>query len=273
MPGIALPGLVNVLGGSGLGVLPLSGGGATITSYNTTTGVVSGTAPPNLLVVVSVAGAYAANTLASASGAWSATLMISASARLLSAAALPVGSFIAAATLIFSSWNPSDKSSNVTLSNSNLTATVNTASNGVRSTSSKASGKWYAECSIASTTGGTFGIANSAQSLTALSAGTANYAYAFNGSSTSGVINTSNTQAGASGSAAAAGDILAVAIDVTGGTIQWYKNNTALGSSVATPASGPLFLVGTGNTGAVMTLNVGATAFTYTPPSGYSSWG
>src|SRR5262245_47172505 len=52
-------------------------------------------------------------------------------------------------------WNPSDKSANVALSNGNLTAQgTTTADGGVRSTTSRSSGKYYFEIVWSSNAGG-----------------------------------------------------------------------------------------------------------------------
>lgn len=57
-------------------------------------------------------------------------------------------------SVTYATWNPSDKSANVTLSNGNLTATItaNTAFYGARATIGKSSGKWYWEQTVSDTT-------------------------------------------------------------------------------------------------------------------------
>lgn len=66
------------------------------------------------------------------------------------------------------SWNPSDLSSGVTLSNNNMTATTNTVgSQGVRSNTSKLSGRYCAAVTASTvSTNWTIGFANSTISLT-----------------------------------------------------------------------------------------------------------
>src|SRR6266566_3325751 len=69
-------------------------------------------------------------------------------------------------------WNPSDKNASITLSNGNLTASVTTSSaKGVRSTTSRHTGKWYFRFLIVTIPAGTpnawdAGIANSSWPLT-----------------------------------------------------------------------------------------------------------
>src|ERR1039458_9310106 len=64
-------------------------------------------------------------------------------------------------------WNPSDKGSNITLSNGNRTATGATAWNSVRGTTSSSTGKLYFETVVTATdTAWIVGLGTSAMSLT-----------------------------------------------------------------------------------------------------------
>ena len=93
--GLPLPGLSSPLGALGLGVLPQSGGtSATITGFDTTTNLLRGTAPPGLIVVVSIAGAYIGNTTANSQGFWSLAIIGGVANKQISAAAIPVGSVL-----------------------------------------------------------------------------------------------------------------------------------------------------------------------------------
>lgn len=75
-----------------------SGGGASIAGYGISTGLLFGTAPPGLLVVVSVNNAYAGAVIASASGAWSLNVGTAAARRTARAKAFEVGDFVLGGT-------------------------------------------------------------------------------------------------------------------------------------------------------------------------------
>ena len=84
-----------------------------------------------------------------------------------------------------------------------------------------------------------------------------------------------NNSASSYGSSYTAGDTIGVALDMTGGTIEFYKNNVSQGVAY-TGLTGPMYPA---NSSYVYlystsgTYNFGATAFAYTPPTGYSAFG
>ena len=175
---------------------------------------------------------------------------------------------------VFAKWNSADKSTGVDLTNGDLTATLNTTGwRGVRSDTSKSTvGKWYWEITIGEDGperdmfNGIFGTA---LSLDASPDGVTNPCriyYGNNGNKTDGTAETV-----AYGASYATGDIVGVAWDAAGGTIEFFKNNvsqgTAYSSITGTFHAG---FIANGNSQAV-TANFGATAFTYTPPSGFNS--
>lgn len=170
-------------------------------------------------------------------------------------------------------WNPSDKSSHITLSGGNLTAAgVSGFTDGVRATASLASGKWYWEILYVSGTnvGGDVGVANSGATLTANPVTQTGVLVV---SSNDGAIWHNSTNVGAFGAAFANGDTLSISVDTVAGTIAFRKNNgspiTISGANVPT---GPLFpFFSNGGATDSVTANFGATATTYTPPSGYST--
>lgn len=178
-------------------------------------------------------------------------------------------------------WNPSDKGTGITLSNGNLTM-VDTTANGfsVRSTGSyRNTGKYYAEFKLTNTTVTfcKFGFANSSFVLTQSLGGNAN-AGCIQGGGTSNY----NAAAGAQSLAAfAANDVMMMAIDIGGQKVWWGKNGTWAGSpSAGTGAWYSSFTVSTGlllvsaglnNTGG--TIRTTSAEFSYSPPSGFSSWG
>ena len=174
-------------------------------------------------------------------------------------------------------WNPSDKSVDVTLSNGDLTATngaVNTW-RGVRATESKSSGKWYCEFTVGSLVNGDgfrLGIATVDGSLSNL--GDA-HGYGYEGD---GDKRHSSSEV-AYGNTYTVGDIISMAFDLDNGKIWWAKNgvwqasgNPASGTNEAySGISGTFFPQVTfwGGSDAV-TVNFGMSAFSHSIPSGFS---
>ena len=199
----------------------------------------------------------------------------------MSAIALLCGEALAQST-----WNPSDKTSNVTLSNGNLTATsvVVSAQQAVRGTLSNSSGKYYFEVTdTTDTVSYSFiGVANSNSSLSLDTAGVSDS----NGAgywAHDGTLYADTNSTRISGSTYATGDVISIAVDVTNHLIYWAKNGTWQNS--ANPGLGtggadyittlpvfPYYMLFVPNS-TVVTLNTGATAFAYSIPSGFSAWG
>ena len=174
-------------------------------------------------------------------------------------------------------WNPSDKSSKLTLSNNNLTMTSINGSASIRSTKSKSTGKLYFE--IKCDSGDYFdscGVMGSGDSLDA-TVGQSTTGWGCDGSYKG--YNSGGTATDAS--AFAIGDVVGVAVDFTSGKIWWAINNTWIDSGNPATGANPMF---TGLSGAlfaanssvygsiVSTVNFGASAFNYTPPSGFSAY-
>jgi hypothetical protein len=195
-------------------------------------------------------------------------------------------------------WNPADTTgADVTLSNSNLTASTNTgASQGARSINGQTTGKWYAEFSsmffYAVGNPGAVGIADSSYGLSAgpgvdnchsawLQIGKTLYC----GNSTKASAGIINDLTGA--------NVCGLALDVDGllvwfttDGIHWNNGGTAdpatgtggiplTGSSNMGPA---IYLAGWlrwGYSGApydTATLNGGSSTFTFTKPTGFDPW-
>ena len=181
----------------------------------------------------------------------------------------------------YATLNPLDKRSNVTLSNGNLdVTTTNNHWSGVKGTFGVNSGKYYFEAT-----------ANGAN---------ANYMF-FGICASNVVIDPSsyvqdNTTERAKGmlifcddgryqldanartnysSSASNGDVIAVAFDLDGNTVQFYKNGTALGSidisssPLASATVVPFFVHY--NSSTTYQFNFGQRAFAYTAPSGYKA--
>lgn len=170
-------------------------------------------------------------------------------------------------------WNPSDKSANITLSNGNLTAT-NAGTNawvGVRPTTTKTTGKWYWEVTLGQTTEATGTVV-----------GVIDIAAAFNGDSNiiggyltgqGGYKYDYDAGTSAQGSSVA-NDVIGLAWDIGARTLAVYRNNTlkftCTSASIGTVADTAVFEAYTLND--ACTVNFGGSAFTYTPPSGFSAW-
>lgn len=181
----------------------------------------------------------------------------------------PVKSSLPAGT----TWNPSDKASEIILSNGNLTATKSgTSHRGVRSTASFASGKQYWEVRVNQLSSGVFiGIGQSATSLTVNLGGSGSFAYQQNGAvrySGSIVDNVSTYDAG---------DIVGIAVDATAQLIFIAKNGVWQASSNPSTGVGGYAI---GNTtwfpmvslhgdGDAITANFNG-PFAYTPPTGFT---
>lgn len=194
-------------------------------------------------------------------------------------------------------WDPSNIGPNIALSSGNLTATLTTgvaAYSSGRGTTSKTSGKYYYEITVTILTAATQGGAGTANA----SAGLSTYV----GADTNGLADFQSSgvvyNGGASGTPTFLANgkpaVIGVALDLTN-KLAWFKvvggdssqtitgwNQTSTGGS-NNPATGvggqawssssamfPAFTLGSANSTAV--LNTGATAYTGTIPSGFSSW-
>lgn len=193
-------------------------------------------------------------------------------------------------------WDPANKSTLITLSAGNLTATMNTPSGStraaVRSTSSQGSGKFYFEIGIGgfdSPGGWNLAVGNASQSVNAsvgqsVNSISSNYA---GGGATSTFYNGANI--GANGSSAS-DTIMEVAVDLTG-LLFWVRGNvsglwngaaitssnpaTGLGGKSFAGYSGPTFIwfcAFGGTPTDIATLNAGNTSFAGTIPAGFSAW-
>lgn len=168
---------------------------------------------------------------------------------------------------VYATWNPSDKSSNITLSNGNLTCDMSANLSGsVRATLGKSSGKWYWECTPTHTSNW-IGIANSSASLTdEFAASTDGWAYRNTG------VKSKNGDT-AYGASYTTSDVIGIALDMDGGTITFYKNNASQGVAFTglTGTMYPAWGIHTSTNLKGVIANFGATALTYTPPAGYNA--
>lgn len=183
-------------------------------------------------------------------------------------------------------WNPSDKSANITLTSGNLLATVAAGGfQGARSVYSTATGKYYWEYLFGPAVTIACGIGLSTVSLTASGA---------NGVAGAALVNIIGTVfINSTSSAAALGSmttsIAGIAVDLNGQQI-WFRKGAAgnwNNSGAANPATGvgglALTFVGGGGSAAfalmmatsastgTITANFGDTAFSGVVPSGFAS--
>ena len=189
-------------------------------------------------------------------------------------------------------WNPSDKSSGITLSNANLTATdtVTANSNSVRTTTSASGGKLYFE--ITATTSSNdwaVGMTNGTFSLTLSEGlgGDANGIGFYNVSPTQAIYYNA-TELSIGSTAGATGDVIYGAVDLTNqllwisspvmraASFPWNNSNTA---NPATGVGGvsfagigcPCFITFNSEEASAATLNAGG-PFAGTVPTGFAAW-
>lgn len=197
-----------------------------------------------------------------------------------SSGGLLVGSFSSgsAPPPTYATWNASDIAANLTLSNGNLTIKNTSGSGSIsyrtgRATVGKSSGKWYWEITVndMTNTGGSIGVAASTQSLTNFigASGQSGWGYqASNGNC--------NSNGGTSyGASWTTGDVIGVALNMDAGTVTFYKNGTSQGtieSVGCTSVTGTVYpAITLARDSQQYTANFGASAFTYSVPSGYNA--
>jgi hypothetical protein len=158
-----------------------------------------------------------------------------------------------------------------TLTNGNLTASSPVLQSGACATISLPSGKTYYEC-IPSANPTTFHIGIIAENPTVSQLATTANANSVLYRGDGGIFR--NTGSGFTQVQTVAsytnGDVIACAVDMTGLTIQFYKNNTAVGTAVSL-TSGVNYTpwVTFGTTSTAGSINFGQQPFAYTPPTGF----
>lgn len=181
--------------------------------------------------------------------------------------------------ITYTTWNPNDASSNLSLSTNNLTVTkvISPVAN-VRTTIGKSSGKWYWEIRNDSSSG-IFdlweGVANSAAGLSALpgSADVNGWAIAIDGSDYyhNGFLGT----AGGPGVRwpSVTGDVMGFALDMDAGSLTVYQNNNILSPNpLFTGITGTVYpILSTQFDTTVSTAYFGASGMSYSTPSGFNT--
>lgn len=167
-------------------------------------------------------------------------------------------------------WNPDDKGSACTLSDSNLTATGVQANGSVRSVFGASTGKWYWEITSTGTRYPVTGVARATATLTSFPGDDANgwSYYGLGARKFNGPVDASYGTTWSSPS-----QVIGVALDMDAGTLGFFKDGVSMGIAF-TGLSGTIYAMTGGDTNAaasVTTANFGATAFAYTPPVGFNA--
>ena len=151
---------------------------------------------------------------------------------------------------------------NSVFSNGNLKVTTSSANSAYSlGTIYQSSGKYYWEVTVvaAGNTAIGIGVGDSLVQYTTLT-NTAQYL-----SSGSKTVGGSSSAYGASYTT---NDVIGVALDLTGGTVTFYKNNTSQGS-ISLPSTTDITAFQDINTPADLAINFGQRPFSYTPPTGF----
>lgn len=178
-------------------------------------------------------------------------------------------------------WNPSDKSAAISLSNGNLTATAtNTSWKSVRATDFKDEGKLYWEVTINQSGSPSYhqvGIGTSNVSVDSY-VGVHAQGFSFDGNG----YKWNNNSSTYVGPTFTTNDIISVAVDLDGNKFWVAVNGVWVGSGDPANGSNELFALVEGASYAPMhslftinfqaTVNFGATSFAYSMPSGFSSF-
>ncbi len=190
---------------------------------------------------------------------------------------------VSAAT--YTTWNPSDKTADTTLSGGNLILAMNTPSGwkGARSILGVSSGKWYWEIRINSGSAGdiAYGLSKAGVPIDNpfFFGGSAGDGYGYNGPNGNKRDTPSGDSAYGSSFGSGGNDVLMTALDLDNGKIWFGLNGTwqasgdpAAGTNAAyTGVSGTYYATLASYEEYNVTANFGATALTYTVPSGFNA--
>lgn len=178
----------------------------------------------------------------------------------------------------YTTWNPLDKDSAITLSNGDLTATCTGGSHPrVRAVDGKTSGKYYWEFTPTDNASGNnvVGVANTSSPIVGYLGYDAN-SWGWLGAG----LSRNNGSNGPTVSTWTNGDVLGIAVDLGAGKIWFAKNGTWQNSGDPAAGTGAIWsnLSGTikpacsiYDSNADITANFGASAFTYSAPSGFAA--
>jgi len=175
---------------------------------------------------------------------------------------LDVPTLTSATVANYATGNPiyADSSGSVTYTNGNLTWNCPNGGSG-KATISATTGKFYWEA-VYLTNAFILGVADAA------SVGRYNNSILYQSDGTKGINGTFTSY----GATYTTGDIIGIALDLTGGTVTFYKNNSSQGSislSLASITNATAIVIGGGGFSNTGNINFGQQPFTYTPPSGF----
>ncbi len=163
-------------------------------------------------------------------------------------------------------WSTADKAGEINLSNNNLTIQTTAENIATRATQGISEGKWYWEVLLSTALNHVIGISDVNTSMTSapLSSATIRTCNPGAGTLIPGVL--------AYTTAFVVGNVIGVALDMDIGTITFYKNGVSQGiafSDLKTLGIVYPIAISYSTVSTVSTVNFGASAFSYSIPSGY----
>jgi len=180
-------------------------------------------------------------------------------------------------SVTYATWNPSDKSANITLSNGNLTATWTSWAtyNEARTTIGKSSGKWYWESKHSDTTSSWWidGVWDSSASLSWYVGIDSNgWWIRFYATTWDKVHSNSFSAYGLNSANVANSTVYWFALDMDNGTLEVYKDNVSQGVAWTWISWTIYPMTSIWDNLASVTTNFWATTMAYTAPAGYNQW-
>lgn len=163
-------------------------------------------------------------------------------------------------------WNPADKATTVTLSNSDATATVAPAgTTSVRGTGGKATGKWFYEVLVGGGEYNAIGLGKNTSDINSYPGSDATSASYY-----SLGLKFGGTSAGSNGASYGSGASIGVAFDGDAQTVTFFKNGVQQGSPTSLQSGTYYPMVGNGGGGSPTVVTLQDTP-AY-PIGGYQQW-
>lgn len=183
-----------------------------------------------------------------------------------------IAQLVASGGYRYAAWDSANKNAAVTLSGGNLTATSASEDCGVRSTIGVSSGKWYWEVTGVDNDGSGFadsvGIATSTYAF-AVAVGADGNGWGYVCLSGTTPLKYNNGSTNAYGVTFAKTDVIGIALDLSAGTLTFYKNNASQGTAFSS-LSGTFYAAISMCTNATSrTANFGP-GTVYAPPAGHN---
>jgi hypothetical protein len=179
--------------------------------------------------------------------------------------------YVPLSKLVYATWDPVHKGSNVVLTNNNLTNDGYENQGTAKSTIPMVSGKWYWEIKSTGSRYPIVGIGEGS-AVAADYPGATTHGWSYYGLLGSFLHNDATIQSNATWSSPS--DVIGVAFDADNGILSFYKNGVQLGSSITGIPSNAYYALSGGDTGGLtsnVTANFGQSPFAYTPPTGYNA--